>query len=61
MSEAEERRWLQGRYDWEDERWQDHCGDPECEHCTGYIEQHDNARAAALRARASISGERGDG
>lgn len=26
-------RWLDGRYDWPDDHWQDHCGDPDCERC----------------------------
>lgn len=36
-SDKERERWRAGRYDWEDERWQDHCGDIDCENCTGLI------------------------
>jgi hypothetical protein len=47
MSSEEERRYYQGRRDWREQRWQDHCGDEDCERCTGYIEV--NQRVADLR------------
>jgi len=50
MTTAELRRWLAGRTDWEEDRWQDHCGDLECGQCHGDI-PGGNARAAAIRQR----------
>lgn len=37
MSEGERLRFAAGRRDWRDEKWQDHCGDPNCSQCTGFI------------------------
>jgi hypothetical protein len=37
LSEGERDRLLYGRLDWRDSNWQDHCGDLNCDHCTGYI------------------------
>lgn len=49
MSEDERQRWDAGRHDWEEGHWQDHCGDPDCEHCTGFIER--DPIVAAARAK----------
>jgi hypothetical protein len=35
LSEGERARLAFGRRDWRDNAWQDHCGDIECEHCSG--------------------------
>jgi hypothetical protein len=35
FSESELRRFIDGRHDWRDEEWQDHCGLPGCELCEG--------------------------
>jgi len=40
LSEGERNRLLMGRTDWRDEDWEDHCGDPNCDHCTGWVDQH---------------------
>ena len=40
LSENERLRLIMGRTDWRDADWQDHCGDPCCDHCTGWIDQH---------------------
>lgn len=37
MTENEERRYFAGRADWEEDHWQDHCGNPACEQCDGEI------------------------
>lgn len=33
MSEDERRRWDEGRDDWRDSEWEDHCGRSDCEFC----------------------------
>lgn len=33
MTAMELARFRAGRDDWADDRWQDHCGDPDCEIC----------------------------
>lgn len=38
LSEDEIARLLTGRPDWRDADWQDHCGNSECERCTGLID-----------------------
>lgn len=48
MSESERRRYLDGRDDWQENAWQDHCGVIDCEHCTGYI-KYDERKAAIRR------------
>jgi hypothetical protein len=52
MSPDERRRWDQGRQGWQADAWQDHCGDPDCDHpgncCSGEIPTDD--RVAAARA-----------
>lgn len=40
MSDGERHRLLMGRTDWRDADWQDHCGDPNCDHCTGWVDLH---------------------
>lgn len=40
LTEGEARRLIDGRTDWRDEDWQDHCGDPQCEDCTGWSDTH---------------------
>lgn len=37
LGENEKRRLLEGRTDWREDEWQDHCGDWDCEHCKGSI------------------------
>lgn len=37
LSEGEKSRLLEGRYDWRDDAWQDHCGELGCEHCEGSL------------------------
>ena len=56
MTETERARWLQGRYDWRDGSWQDHCGDASCEHCTGYIETNPAVAARRVAFEQSILG-----
>ena len=61
MSEAEKSRLIHGRHDWRDDDWQDHCGDPNCEHCDGATwDQHispnwlsDTDKAVRARLEAS--------
>ena len=50
MSDDELARWLDGRDDWPDGQWQDHCGAPGCAECKGEIPAGDS-RAAAVRRR----------
>lgn len=59
LTEGEKSRLLMGRTDWREDDWQDHCGDPNCDHCTGWVDQnvnpnrlseHDQALRAALTA-----------
>lgn len=40
LTDGERRRLLMGRTDWRDADWQDHCGDPNCGHCTGFVDDH---------------------
>lgn len=40
LSEGERLRLLMGRTDWRDADWQDHCGDPNCDHCAGWTDLH---------------------
>ncbi len=37
LSENEKRRLLDGRLDWREDDWQDHCGDLECVMCDGAL------------------------
>lgn len=59
LSEGERLRLLMGRTDWRDADWQDHCGDPNCDHCTGWTDQHvaPNLLSAEDQAVRSILGE----
>lgn len=42
LTDGERRRLIMGRTDWREDQWQDHCGDPNCEHCTGFVDDHVN-------------------
>ena len=42
LSSGERDRLLAGRRDWRDDDWQDHCGDPFCESCTGWADTNEN-------------------
>jgi uncharacterized protein CbrC (UPF0167 family) len=48
---SELHRWLDGRHDWQDDRWQDHCGDVDCAVCDGFIPSG-SPRAASARSEA---------
>lgn len=60
LSEGERQRLLDGRTDWRDEDWQDHCGDVDCEYCHGYIpDGRPNLLSPAdLAVRAHLAGEK---
>lgn len=47
LSEDEKDRLIYGRRDWRADRWQDHCGDPNCDHCTGLIPDAEPQRLSA--------------
>lgn len=51
MSEAEIARWEAGRDDWPDDRWQDHCGAPDCDYCSGEVPMGNGIAAKIRRAR----------
>lgn len=57
MTDAERRRYFQGRHDWRENSWQDHCGEIDCgapgNCCQGEIPRND--RVAEQRARFSGS------
>ncbi|MFB0874579.1 MULTISPECIES: hypothetical protein [unclassified Sphingobium] len=61
VSEGEWRRYLEGRHDWQDDEWQDHCGMADCPYCDGLIpdrnERLARERAEALLAQSSTLGE----
>lgn len=40
LTDGEKSRLLMGRTDWREDDWEDHCGDFECEHCSGWVDQH---------------------
>lgn len=37
LSDGERQRLLDGRADWREDDWQDHCGDLDCSFCDGEI------------------------
>jgi len=37
LSDRARDRLIYGRLDWRDSDWQDHCGDLDCDDCSGYI------------------------
>ena len=42
LSEGERARLVDGRSDWRDADWQDHCGIVSCESCSGWMDTHSN-------------------
>ena len=62
LTGGERARLMYGRLDWRDSDWQDHCGDPNCDHCTGYIPDPEPRRLspqdAALRGLLLTRGNR---
>jgi hypothetical protein len=50
VTEAEQRRYEQGRADWRECDWQDHCGDYDCQNCDGALIPFDDRRAALRRS-----------
>lgn len=59
LSEGEKQRLLAGRYDWRENMWQDHCGDIDCEMCSGLIpDGRPNSLSPADKAvRSHLQGE----
>ena len=37
LTEGEKRRLIDGRRDWREHEWQDHCGDWDCDRCEGAL------------------------
>lgn len=63
LSKGERDRLWEGRTDWRDSDWQDHCGDPNCDHCTGFTDTHINPNALSEQDKAvrAILKEQDDG
>lgn len=61
LTEGERERLLFGRLDWRAGDWQDHCGDPNCEDCSGLIPDPEPRRLSAQdqQVRAYLQKEQG--
>jgi hypothetical protein len=60
MTEDERRRYFDGRHDWREDHWEDHCGDPDCGHpgncCVEWVDGNPMVAQRRASFAASILG-----